>query len=103
MTSVLGGLFYRGRHDVMRFMILTGIFHIPSNLVVVHGTSDGESNAPLDFLWRHARWTPFGCLISCKIMSIISAACDFTTKSNGICDSRDRPTWGRSDRDGNRD
>ena len=49
------------------------------DLVVVHGTADGESNAPLDSLWRHARWTPFGCLISCKIMSIISVICDFTT------------------------
>src|SRR5438067_1906156 len=29
------------------------IAHTPSNLVVVHWTSDGESTAPLDFLLRH--------------------------------------------------
>src|SRR5262247_3371671 len=39
---------------------------------------------PLDFLWWHDLWTPFGCLISCKRRSIISVACDFTTKSDGI-------------------
>ena len=66
------------------------IFHTPSNLVVAHWTSDVESTAPLDFLLRHGLWTPFGYPMSCKIRSIISATCDFTTKSDGIwkiCDS----------------
>src|SRR4029453_4668935 len=58
--------------------------HTPSNLVVAHWTSDVKSPAPLDFLLRHDLWTPFGCLISCKVSSIISATCDFTTKSDGI-------------------
>jgi hypothetical protein len=30
-------------------------------------------------------WTPFGRLMRYEIMSIISVACDFTTKSGGIC------------------
>jgi hypothetical protein len=59
-------------------------FHTPSDLVVDHWTSGVESNSLLDFLLRHALWTPLGRLISCKIMSIISVACDFTTKSGGI-------------------
>ena len=29
-------------------------FHTPSNLVVAHWPADVESNAPLDFLLRHA-------------------------------------------------
>ena len=58
--------------------------HTPSNLVVAHWPSEVESTAPLDFLLRHGLWTPFGCLMSCKIRSIISVACDFTTKSDGI-------------------
>ena len=58
--------------------------HTPSNLVVAHWPSEVESTAPLDFLLRHGLWTPFGCPMSCKIRSIISAACDFTTKSDGI-------------------
>jgi hypothetical protein len=58
--------------------------HTPSDLVVAHWTSDVESTASLAFLLRHDLWTPFGCLMSCKIRSIISAACDFTTKSDGI-------------------
>jgi hypothetical protein len=29
-------------------------FHTPSNLVVAHWTADVESNAPFDFLLRHA-------------------------------------------------
>jgi CHC2 zinc finger len=58
----------------------TGKFHTPSNLVVAHWPSDVESTAPLDFLLRHGLWTPFGCPMSCKIRSIISAGCDFTTK-----------------------
>src|SRR5215470_17399308 len=60
-------------------------FHTPSNLVVAYWPSEVESTAPLDFLLRHGLWTPFGCPMSCKIRSIISAACDFTTKSDGIC------------------
>src|SRR2546423_5948489 len=60
-------------------------FTAHSHLVVAYWTADIESNAPLDFLLRHALETPFGCLISCKIMSIVSIACDFTTKSGGIC------------------
>src|SRR5215470_16005632 len=40
--------------------------HTPSNLVVAHWTSAVESTAPLDFLLRHALWTPFRCLMSCK-------------------------------------
>jgi len=59
-------------------------FHTPSDLVVDYWTSDVESNSPLDFLWRHALWTLFGHLMSCKIISIISVTCDFTTKSGGI-------------------
>ena len=58
--------------------------HIPSDLVVDHRTSSVESSLPLDFLSLHAMWTPFGGLMSCKIMSIISVCCDFTTKSGGI-------------------
>ena len=59
-------------------------FHTPSNLVVAHWSSEVESTALLDFLLRHGLWTPFGGSMSCKIRSIISAACDFTTKSDGI-------------------
>src|SRR6516165_9567274 len=58
--------------------------HTPSNLVVAHWPSEVESTAPLDFLLRHGLWTPFGYPMSCKIRSIISATCDFTTKSDGI-------------------
>src|SRR5262249_12070376 len=47
-------------------------------------TSDVESTAPLDVLLRHDLWTPFWCLMSFKVRSIISVACDFTTKSDGI-------------------
>jgi hypothetical protein len=43
------------------------------------------SSSSLDFLSLHALWAPFGRLMSCKIMSTISVACDFTTKSGGIC------------------
>src|SRR5215813_8717896 len=46
--------------------------------------SDVESTAPLGVLLRHDLWTPFWCLISCKIISIILMVCDFTTKSDGI-------------------
>jgi len=60
------------------------LIHIPSDLVVDHRTSSVESSLPLDFLSLHAMWTPFGGLMSCKIMSIISVCCDFTTKSGGI-------------------
>src|SRR5215470_14247535 len=59
--------------------------HIPPDLVVDHWTSDVESNSPLDFLLLHALWTPFGRLMSYKIISIISVACDFTTKFDGMC------------------
>src|SRR4029453_18997656 len=75
--------------------ILSGIatflhyaFTAHSNLVVAHWTSDVESTAPLDVLLRHDLWTPFWCLISCKIRSIISVACDFTTKSDGIWENK---------------
>jgi transposase len=54
------------------------------DLVVTHWPSEVESTAPLDFLLRYGLWTPFGCPMSCKIGSIISAAYDFTTKSDGI-------------------
>src|SRR5215510_1590634 len=54
------------------------------DLVVAHWPSEVESTAPLDVLLRHGLWTPFGCPMSCKIRSIISATCDFTTKSDGI-------------------
>ena len=64
---------------------LLKISHTPSNLVVAHWPSEVESTAPLDFLLRHGLWTPFGCPMSCKIRSIISTTCDFTTKSDGIC------------------
>src|SRR5262249_46438384 len=63
---------------------LDGILQTPSNLVVALWPSEVESTAPLDFLLRHGLWTPFGCPISCKIRSIISATCGFTTKSDGI-------------------
>ena len=56
-----------------------------NDLVAAHWTSDVESTAPLGVLLRHDLWTPFWCLISCKIRSIISVVCDFTTKSDGIC------------------
>ena len=59
--------------------------HTQWDLVVDHRTSDVESNSPLDFLLRHTLWTPFGRLISCRITSIISIACDFTTKFGGMC------------------
>jgi hypothetical protein len=58
--------------------------HTPSDLVVDHWTLDIESNSPLDFLLRYALWMPFGRLTSYRIMSIISEAWDFTTKSGGI-------------------
>src|SRR2546422_5046887 len=61
-----------------------GKFQTPPDLVVDHWTSDVESSSPLDFLLLHAMWTPCGCLMSYEIMSIISVACDFTTKSGGI-------------------
>src|SRR5262252_7000966 len=54
--------------------------HTPSNLVVAHWTSDVEGTAPLGVLLRHNLWIPSWCLISCKIRSIISVTCDFTTK-----------------------
>ena len=41
-------------------------FTAHSDLVVNHWTSDVESRSPLDFLLRHALWTPFGHLMSCK-------------------------------------
>src|SRR4029450_5652574 len=56
--------------------------HTPSNLVVAHWTSDVESTTRLHVLLRHDLWTPFWCLMSCKIRSIISVACDCTTKSS---------------------
>ena len=59
-------------------------YHIPFNLVVDHWTSAVESSSLLDFLSLYAMWTPFGRLINYKIMSTISVACDFTTKSGGI-------------------
>jgi len=59
-------------------------FTAHSDLVVDHWTSAVESSSPLDFLSLHATWTPSGRLISYKIMSIISASCDFTIKSGGI-------------------
>src|SRR5262249_19697372 len=65
-------------------MITNDKFHTPSNVVVAHWTSDVESTAPLGVLLRHNLWIPFWCLISCKIRSIISVICDFTTKSDGI-------------------
>ena len=34
------------------------------DLVVARWTLDGESNSPLDFLLRHALWTPSGYLMS---------------------------------------
>src|SRR5262250_289017 len=58
----------------------TAFFHTPSNLVVAHWTSDVENTAPLGVLLRHNLWIPSWCLISCKIRSIISVTCDFTTK-----------------------
>src|SRR3989442_9783419 len=61
------------------------ISQTPPDLVVDHWTSDVESSSPLDFRLLPAMWTPFGCLMSYEIMSIISVACDFTTKSGGIC------------------
>src|SRR6266853_4015948 len=61
-------------------------FTAHSDLVVDHGTSAVESSSPLEFLSLHAMWTPFGRLISYKIMSTISVGCDFTTKSGGIWD-----------------
>src|SRR6266404_4900550 len=57
---------------------------IPPDLVVDHGTSAVESSSSLDFLSLHAMWTPFGGLISYKIMSTISVGYYFTTKSGGI-------------------
>src|SRR5947199_3813309 len=69
------------------FVIMTE--HTPSDLVVDHWTSGVESNSLLAFLLRHALWTPFGRLMSCKMMSCkilsrISVPCDFTTQSGGI-------------------
>src|SRR5712675_2324186 len=75
------------RMTPFRSMLLTvqsGLHHIPSNLVVDHWTSAVESSSPLDFLSLYAMWTPFGRLINYKIMSTISVACDFTTKSGRI-------------------
>src|SRR2546426_375899 len=70
------------RSGLTTFLPCTFTAH--SDLVVSHWTSDVESNSPLDVLWRHALWTPFRRLMSCKIMSIISVACNFTTKSGGM-------------------
>jgi hypothetical protein len=54
------------------------------DLVVDQWTSAVESSSPLDFLSLHTMRTPFGCLISYRIMSILSVGCDFTTQSGGI-------------------
>ena len=59
-------------------------FQTPPNLVVGHWTLDVEGSSPVDFLVLHAMWTRFGRLMSYNIMSIISVACDFTTKSGGM-------------------
>jgi hypothetical protein len=46
-----------------------------------HWNADSESSSPLDFLLLHAMWALFGRLLSHKVISVISIACDFTTKS----------------------
>src|SRR5262249_16254394 len=58
--------------------------HTPSNLVGTHWNSAVESTTNPEFLLGPALWTPFGCLMISKIRSIISVACGFTTKSDGI-------------------
>ena len=58
--------------------------HIPSDLVVNRWASDVESGSHLDLLLQDDVWTTCGRLMSCKIMSMISTAWDFTTKSGGI-------------------
>src|SRR2546426_66081 len=75
-------------------------FTAHSDLVVDHWTSDVESSSHLDFLFLHAIWTPFGRLISCKITSIISMSCDFTTQSAKVLFARqplgfDLKTWSK--------
>src|SRR5215467_9363134 len=36
------------------------------DLVVADWTSEVESTAPVEFLWRHALWTLVRCLMCCK-------------------------------------
>ena len=43
--------------------------HIPSNLVVAHGTSDGESSSHRDILLLHDVWTTSNRLSSHKILT----------------------------------
>jgi len=48
--------------------------HIPSDLVVEHWTSDGESRSYRDVLLLHDVWTTSNRLSGHKITSIISMA-----------------------------
>jgi len=48
--------------------------HIPSNLVVDHGTSDGESSSHRNILLLHDVWTTSNRLSGHKITSTISTA-----------------------------
>ena len=41
-------------HTLPRNSVECDKFHTPSNLVVAHWSADVESNAPFDFLLRHA-------------------------------------------------
>jgi hypothetical protein len=59
-------------------------YHIPSDLVVAQWVSNVESSSPRDFLLLHDLWTTFRHLLWSQIISAISTACDFTTKSGGI-------------------
>jgi hypothetical protein len=59
-------------------------FHIPSDLVVDQWVSNVESSSPRDFLLLHDLWTTFRHLLWSQIISAISTAWDFTTKSGGM-------------------
>ena len=56
-----------------------------SALVVEHWASAVASSSSLACLSLHAMWTRLGRLRGYKILSILSAGCDFTTPSGGIC------------------
>src|SRR5207244_1797058 len=81
---LLIGFFLHETPHLIGFGLKPAQYHIPPDLVVAHRTSAVESSSPLDFLSLHVLWTLFGRLAGHKIMSIMSAGCDFTTKSGGI-------------------
>src|SRR5712664_2259359 len=61
-----------------------GKIHIPPDLVVDRWAADGESGSHHDFRFRHDVWTMLFHQIGEGIISIISIAWYFTTKSGGV-------------------